>query len=467
MKQSQSSVLRRVNEFLTLALRKTIKFLSTCIRYAKKVLERAIPHSKAFLSTKNGKLIALVAVLILVLIIGFTRCSKEETPIPEAPIGTIASDILDVYKKPNSGSRILGQLPLDHEVEILEEKSTGGTTWGRIEESTLPSGKKVEAGWIDLQFVDFTSEDDVPAIEEVEAVPEEPESTVLITMGTITASKLNIRTGPGSNYETNGEYYYKGDRVEILETQFVDDTTWGRTAQGWIGTGYVRMDGTYTSDMIQSENPDAPKVVSDGNTTVLGYGIVTLSELNIRLGPKTIYGKAGTVTRGNRHAYYQLADGWARLEDGWVSTEGFYVEGSVTADTFHGIVNTESLNIRTGPKTTHMQVGTYAHGETVDILGTFGDWGCTDQGWVFLDYVDPYYTTGDGYVIRGLNIREEPDADSAIAGTYTSGDPVTILEVQDNWGRTNRGWINLSFVKYDSEEVAATTASTLPATTEP
>ena len=206
MKQSQSSVLRRVNEFLTLALRKTIKFLSTCIRYAKKVLERAIPHIKAFLSTRNGKLIALVAVLILVLIIGFTRCSKEETPIPEAPIGTISSDILDVYKKPNSGSRILGQLPLDHEVEILEEKSTGGTTWGRIAESTLPSGKKVEAGWIDLQFVDFTSEDDVPAIEEVDAVPEEPESTVLITMGTITASKLNIRTGPGSNYDTNGAY---------------------------------------------------------------------------------------------------------------------------------------------------------------------------------------------------------------------------------------------------------------------
>ena len=147
MKQSQSSVLRRVNEFLTLALRKTIKFLSTCIRYAKKVLERAIPHIKAFLSTRNGKLIALIAVLILVLIIGFTRCSKEETPIPEAPIGTISSDILDVYKKPNSGSRILGQLPLDHEVEILEEKSTGGTTWGRIAE-----------GWINMHYVQLDAE---------------------------------------------------------------------------------------------------------------------------------------------------------------------------------------------------------------------------------------------------------------------------------------------------------------------
>ena len=465
MKQSQSSVLRRVNEFLTLALRKTIKFLSTCIRYAKKVLERAIPHIKAFLSTRNGKLIALIAVLILVLIIGFTRCSKEETPIPEAPIGTIASDILDVYKKPNSGSRILGQLPLDHEVEILEEKSTGGTTWGRIEESTLPSGKKVEAGWIDLQFVDFTSEDDVPVIEEVEAVPEEPESTVLITMGTITASKLNIRTGPGSNYETNGEYYYKGDRVEILETQFVDDTTWGRTDQGWIGTGYVRMDGTYTSD---SEPQSSSSVVkSDGNTTVLGYGIVLINELNVRLGPDTIYGKAGTIPRGSRYAYYQELNGWIRIECGWVSTEHFYVEGTVTHDSFHGIVNTESLNVRTGPHTKYMLIDTYAHGETVDIHALFGDWGYTDKGWVFLDYVDPYYTTGDGYVTRGLNIREEPDANSEIAGTYTSGDCITIIEIQDNWGRTDRGWINLAYVKYGSPETIPTTASTLPATTEP
>lgn len=467
MKQSLSSLLSRVKEFLTSALRITKEFLSTNLPRVKKVLKPVVRRAKAFLSTRNGKLAALVAVLILVLIFGLSRCSKEETPAPETPIGYIASDILDVYKKPKSSSRILGQLPLDQEVAILEEKSADGTTWGRIEESTLPSGKTVEAGWIDLQYVDFTGKsEEIPVIEAEDVPPEEPASSVLITMGTITASKLNIRTGPGSNYDSNG-FYYKGDRVEILETQFVDDTTWGRTAQGWIGTGYVRMDGTYTSDMIQSENPDAPKVISDGNTTVLGYGIVTLSELNIRLGPKTIYGKAGTVTRGNRHAYYQLADGWARLEDGWVSTEGFYVEGSVTSDTFQGIVNTESLNIRTGPKTTHMQVGTYAHGETVDILGTFGDWGCTDRGWVFLEYVDPYYATGDGYVTRGLNIRVEPDAESEIAGTYTSGDAVTIIEVQDNWGLTDRGWINLAYVKYGSAETTPTTTSTLPATTEP
>ena len=463
MKQSQSSLLRRVNEFLTYALRRTIKFL----RQAKRALRPTAQRIKKFLSTRNGKLIAIAAVLVLVLIIGLTRCTKEETPAPEARIGTVATDILDVYKKPNTGSTILGQIPLDLEVAILEEKSAGGTLWGRIGESTLPSGKTVGSGWIDLQCIDFTKEPDYPVIEAEDVlIAEQESSSVLITMGTITASKLNIRTGPGSNYDTNGAYY-KGDRVEILETQFVDDTTWGRTAQGWIGTGYVRMDGTYTSDMVQSPDPNAPKVISDGNTQVLGYGIVTISELNMRLGPKTVYGKAGSVTRANRHAYYQLSDGWARLEDGWVSTEGFYIEGTATSDAFHGVVNSDSLNIRTGPKTSHMQVGTYTHGEVVEILAKYGDWGCTDQGWVYLQYIDPYYATGSATITRGLNIRVEPNADSDVAGTYTAGDEITIIEVQGNWGRTNKGWINLSFVKYDSEEVAATTASTLPATTEP
>ena len=447
MKQSQTSVLRRINVFLTSALRSTIKFLSPLLRRAKKALKPAALQAKEFLSTKNGKLVALVAVLILVLIIGLTRCSKEETPSTEMPIGTIASDILEVHKKPKESSPVLGILPLDQEVEILEEKAAQGTTWGRIEETTLPNGKVVEGGWIDLQFVDFTDDSDVP-VAETEPVPaDEPDiPPVLVTMGTITASKLNVRKGPGSDYDSEG-FLYKGDRVEILETKTDEDTVWGRTHEGWVGMGYVRMDGTYTSDSEPESSSSVTK--SDGNTTVLGYGIVTLNELNVRLGPDTIYGKAGTIPRGSRYAYYQLLDGWARIECGWVSAEHFYVEGTATYDAFRGIVNTDSLNVRTGPHTNYMLIDTYAQGETVDVLAKFGDWGYTEKGWVFLDYLDPSYTTGTGTITTGLNVRTEPNADSEIAGTYKQGDQITILEVTDNWGLTDLGWINLKYVAYD------------------
>ena len=271
------------------------------------------------------------------------------------------------------------------------------------------------------------------------------------TMGTVTAGKLNIRKGPDSKYEAVEHAYFNGDRIEILETQTIEGTVWGRTNLGWVGMGYVRMDGT-----PPQENENAPKIISNGEYTVLGYGVVNLKELNVRTGPGTDYDKIRTITSGNRYAYYQLSTvsgSWARIEDGWVNLDHFYLEGT-TADTgYTGTVTAEELNIRSGPNTSFQNIGKYAQGETVEILAQVGNWGYTEKGWVFVSYVEPVaptYTTGICKVTRGLNIRKEPNADAEIVGTYTEGDGVTILEVQDNWGRTIQGWINLAYVVYES-----------------
>jgi 2-dehydro-3-deoxyphosphogluconate aldolase/(4S)-4-hydroxy-2-oxoglutarate aldolase len=55
---------------------------------------------------------------------------------------------------------------------------------------------------------------------------------------------------------------------------------------------------------------------------------------------------------------------------------------------------------------------------------------------------------GAGTVTTGLNVREEPNADSAKVGEYKEGDQVVILEVSDTWGRTDKGWINLKYVRF-------------------
>ena len=119
------------------------------------------------------------------------------------------------------------------------------------------------------------------------------------------------------------------------------------------------------------------------------------------------------------------------------------------ADGFMAIVTADTLNVRTGPMTSYMLVDTYSKDETVNIHAVFGDWGYTDNGWVFLEYVQAHYATGNCVITRGLNVRMEPNADSEIVGTYTTGDRVTIVEVIDNWGRTDLGWINLKFVRYE------------------
>ncbi len=387
----------------------------------------------------------LVLILSIALIAGLAGCSGDKSLSDEKSLYAVSVDNLDVHKKASATSRVLGQLPLDLEVEILEEKTIKETSWGRIDTLKLPDGKKVKGGWIDLQYVRLPGEDEPDATEPVVDTQVETPS-VTATMGTVTAGKLNVRKGPDSKYETAGAYY-KGDRIEILETQTADDTLWGRTNLGWVGMGYVRMDGTVFETHAN--------LISNGNTTVLGYGVVNLRELNVRLGPDTDYDKIGAVTQGSRYAYYQVSstsENWVRIEDGWVSTEYFYIEGTTTENAFSGTVTTDDLNIRTGPNTSFQSVGTYQQGDTVEILVQVGSWGYTEKGWVFMTYVEPIaptYTTGTCTVTRGLNIRQEPNADSEKVGELVEGNIVTILEVDGNWGKTVQGWINLNFVKYE------------------
>ena len=236
----------------------------------------------------------------------------------------------------------------------------------------------------------------------------------------------------------------KGTRIEILGTKNVDGTQWGRTNLGWIGMGYVRMDGT-------APDANAPKIVTDNNTKVLGYGVVNLGELNVRMGPGTNHAKISTVTLGNRYAYYQLQDGWVRIEGGWVSADYFYVEGTSTDGAFPCVVTTENLNIRSGPNTSFKTVGTYQKDETVTVLAQVDAWGYTEKGWVFITYlepIEPTFSTGTGKVNTGLNIRTEPNSEAEIVGSYVEGETVNIIEVNGSWGKTDKGWINLNYVSF-------------------
>ena len=157
------------------------------------------------LSTKQKQL--LVVALALLLILGITCCSGKEPAAEFDPMGTVSADNLNVRKKPDADAKILGRLPADLEIEILEQKTVDDTLWGRIDALTLPDGTKVKAGWVNLQYVTFGKEvEPAPTVPPTEP-PTEPEvelPTVPSTMGTITAGKLNIRSGDGSEHNEVG-----------------------------------------------------------------------------------------------------------------------------------------------------------------------------------------------------------------------------------------------------------------------
>jgi len=270
------------------------------------------------------------------------------------------------------------------------------------------------------------------------------------TMGTIILDQLSICKDAGVMVDIEA-YYTIGERVEIQEQMSVNGMPWGYTGRGWVDMSYVRMDDV-PPGRDSSTNSDGVEIVSNGSHAILGYGVVDLNALNVRVGPGTDYTKIKEIPQGMRCAYYEVADEWVRIGDGWVSTLYFYVEGTTAEDATTGTVTTNDLNIRTGPDTTFKRIGSYMENDSVQLLAIVNGWGYTEEGWISMIYVklpEPVYATGDATVTVGLNIREEPDPSAAKVGAYRKGDRVTVMTVKDGWGKTDKGWINLDYVKYD------------------
>ena len=239
--------------------------------------------------------------------------APTETPTEaptEAPsqsvMGTVTSNNLNVRSNHSTDSTILGQLPVELRVEVLEQKEVTEvnpvtnkqttTVWGRIGEMLLPNGTRIAGGWINLDYVKL---DGQTTEQPTEAPSSGNTSTGTGKRGTITASELNIRKSASTNSDKVGTYI-KGDYVEILEQKTIDGTVWGRTNKGWISMKYVLLEGQTantgsTSKDDKDDKTTSSEVVSDGKTKVLGYAVIDLGSLNVRSGPGTKYDKVDTV----------------------------------------------------------------------------------------------------------------------------------------------------------------------------
>lgn len=380
--------------------------------------------------------------------------TEEPTEEPTDPpvqtvMGTVSANNLNVRSNPSTDSTVLSQLPVDLRIEILEQKTVGSTNWGRIGEMTLPNGTKVTGGWINLHYVKLDGDATEP--EDPTTGSDNPTVSGTGKKGTITASQLNIRKSTSTTSDKVGSYI-KGDTVEILEQKTVDGTTWGRTNKGWISMKYVKLEGSTTTNTGSDDDDDttSSEVVSDGKTTVLGYAVIDYGSLNVRSGPGTKYDKIGTVSNGQRYAYYQKSGNWIRIKDGWVSISYVYIEGTTGDDGGTGTVTATELNLRGGPDSDYKSKGVLKQGESITILAQVNGWGYTTKGWVSMKYITlaaPSYPTGTGTVTTDLNIRKEASAESEDVGDYKKGDSVTITEVKNGWGKTDKGWVSMKYVE--------------------
>lgn len=298
-------------------------------------------------------------------------------------IATVTADQVNIRAAPSSESTVIGQLVKGDQVEIVDQQTLLGVTWGKLANNK---------GWICMDlvslpggYVEPTEPDETEPgeTEPGEDTPEETKpnegtantgngNTTVLAKGIITASELNIRSKAGTDGEIVGKLY-TGDRVEILEKS----GGWGRISKGWISLDYVYQDGTAGKNTAK--------------------GVVTGTQLNIRSGPGTNYGSNGTLEFGDRvNILEQFTIGgkkWGCIDKGWISLDYVYIDGTTGEHSGTGVINvTDQLNIRSGPGTGYAIAGSLKGGTEVKIFTQIkiGDitWGCIDKGWISMEYVD-------------------------------------------------------------------------------
>jgi uncharacterized protein YgiM (DUF1202 family) len=354
---------------------------------------------------------------------GTPEVPKKPVKPSEKVIATGTVTANRIYIRAAAGSRgsPVGSYVRDDRGKLLEKTSIGGIPWGRT-----------DLGWICLTYVELDQQEEAlrpdPTTQETTA----PESTEPSVPGTtvpetsepvqkeqfrgakaIVTSKtaLNIRSDPGAGSRVTGSYQ-AGQSIRIQDQRIVDGVAWGRTDEGWICMQYVRLlEGYHNEDGI--------------------YGMVISPDaLNIRSGAGVGHAPVGTYAPGVKILICEqvsvAGQKWGRTERGWVCMDDIRLD--------QGLGTNYEQNQQTEPSET-------ARWEDTAPETTEPEAAPVQNGVVTVD---------------GLNIRRSPGIGTPVVGSYRREEKVTILETKQvnasTWGRTERGWISLTYVQLENPE---------------
>ncbi|MDB0440529.1 ligand-binding protein SH3 [Clostridioides difficile] len=236
--------------------------------------------------------------------------------------------------------------------------------------------------------------------------------------GVVTASALNIRSGPSADCDKVAKLY-KGKTVEILEKS----NGWykvrvSNSVVGWGSAKYISTSGSSGSTSNQNNS-------TSSGTAISGNGKVNVSSrLNIRSGAGTNYSLVGKANNGEVVKLLEQSNGWYKIKlsngvTGWASSqyisktsEDVGTNDSNSSNTNNNNNNTDknqssevslegkngkvtstvSLNVRSGPGTSYSVIGKLNGGDVVELKAKSNGWykvklsnGTT--GWVSSSYI--------------------------------------------------------------------------------
>lgn len=428
--------------------------------------------------------------------------TTEEGAVATAVVS--CNTYVNVRKGAGMAYNTCGTLSNGTKVTIYEIKTVNGHDWGRISSGWFCLDYAV------LTMLGTSSDTDTDSDASTEK--DENAETVLGT-GSVINAYVNVRNGAGVSYTQTRKLNY-GEAVSLYEFKTVNGHEWGRISEKeWVCLDYVSYTKTATSTEDKTEEEEetaetASALFTGKVTTSKGGTIKVRSEANT-----STDNQVGSLNTGDAIEILELTSGtavngntvWGKVEitvdekavEGWISME------YVTIDPVKYTVISNSLNVRSAPGKDNESVDKLSKGTIVAIsdLAYVNEttlWGYSDAfgGWMNItsDYMQRTVastnnstgssdsassdssTSGDSTTsgsntstgtdntgILGtaivnagvqLQIRSGAGVNYGSVGALAGGTAVNIYEyVVSNgaaWGRTDKGWIALSYVMFTS-----------------
>ena len=365
--------------------------------------------------------------------------------------GTTYSDpVAASYTRIATAGQILYDTPDGKQKSTYQGGEKLTITADYMDDSGVKWGRVSTGGWIKLAQ---TGEEDT-----------QPEDQTLSLDLTVTGEGVNIRKGPGTNYEVVG-VANKGDKLTVTKIQQGGNYLWGCFSKGWICLDY-----TDYEQVIRGEQEE--------NVNITGE-VVGVDQLQFRSEPGMDKAVAGNYYRGDVMQITRLKNvgitTWGKTSKGWINMH--YIR-RWTAPLEGTVIECTGLSIRSGPGTEYSRLEILSSGTKVTILEietvNGSRWGRISKGWVSMDYIrmntegvqvpeemQMHYievTTalpegGKTVTVTGdlLRIRSGAGVTYPVLGGYLRGAQVLILEQRfvgsTLWGRTDKGWISMDYVK--------------------
>ncbi len=184
----------------------------------------------------------------------------------------------------------------------------------------------------------------------------------------LTGGGVNIRKGPGTDYDVIGN-----------ESTGYTFTRTGRTSNGWSRVLYNGAEGYVSDSFLSTTKPTATPAASYSVTPASGTVTVTTAA-NLRKGPGTDYESIGVVSAGTQLTRTGYVSGWTRVQysgqDVFIASnlisDGTSSGGSTTSGTV--TITGNLVNIRSGPGTNYSAIGSVNAGTMLTCTGQSGDW---------------------------------------------------------------------------------------------